>query len=522
MATLAALGFWAAALTSSASALPSNCSQSAGEVTCSYGSTGSEQTFAVPSNVTSVQVAAVGAPGGVGGGAGATAGATVSGLTTGETLYIEVGGRGTADSSVNSNPGGWNGGGAGGLNAGSGGGGASDVRTVSCGSSCASGGDATSLQSRLVVAGGGGGSGDPGDPIGSGSGGAAGSGGNPGNTDGYSDPGGAGGGPGGDAVGGVPGAGGTISPGNPTNTDGLCPSVICASPGADGSPGALGQGGAGGAGGGADAPVGGGGGGGGYYGGGGGGGGSLTPGVNGPSSFSGTEAGAGGGGGGSSYAPGGTIGVSTSTSPSVTITYGLPAPPTASITTPAAGAMYTLGQSVTQDFSCLATAPLTITSCVNQNGLTTGFALDTSTAGLHTLTVTATDSDGQTGGASSTYIVGYEFSGFLAPVNNPPTVNTGKAGRTYPVQFRLTDANGNFISALSAVQSIKVLSNMCLAWGNDPTDALEATATGGTDLRYDSTANQYIYNWSTPGPGCYTLLVTLDSGQTFTADFQLK
>ena len=60
----------------------------------------------------------------------------------------------------------------------------------------------------------------------------------------------------------------------------------------------------------------------------------------------------------------------------------------------------------------------------------------------------------------------------------------------------------------------------------DASDDVEATTTGGTTLRYDTTAGQFIQNWKVPTGSagtCYAATITAaDNTTTITALFKLK
>ncbi len=103
------------------------------------------------------------------------------------------------------------------------------------------------------------------------------------------------------------------------------------------------------------------------------------------------------------------------------LAFTVPAVPSVSITTPANGATYSLGQVVSSSFSCTEGAGGPgIQSCVDQSGNPSGAQVDTSTAGQHTFTVTATSKDSLSSQSSVTYTV--------SPSTVPPTGCQDPAG----------------------------------------------------------------------------------------------
>jgi hypothetical protein len=148
-------------------------------------------------------------------------------------------------------------------------------------------------------------------------------------------------------------------------------------------------------------------------------------------------------------------------------------------------------------------------------------AIDTASPGLQNASLIGYDTVGNATTVSCPYQVNYDLAGFLDPVDNTPTVNAGKGGKVYALRWQLRDGAGGFVSSLSAVRQISAQETSCSAFTNDPIDALEATAAGAAGLRYDTALQTYLYNWASPRKGCYTLFVSLDSGQSLIAYFNL-
>ena len=153
-----------------------------------------------------------------------------------------------------------------------------------------------------------------------------------------------------------------------------------------------------------------------------------------------------------------------------------------------------------------------------------GAAIDTAIPGSHDFTVTATDLAGNTTAVSVSYAVHYGFTGFLSPVDNPPTTNLVKAGRTVPVKWQLTDAAGAYLSSLSTVAAIQSSPSAC---DSAPTDLIpdNATTLAQESLTYDAQANAFVYSWQTAKEWkntCRQLWLTLSDGTIWTAKFKFK
>jgi hypothetical protein len=113
----------------------------------------------------------------------------------------------------------------------------------------------------------------------------------------------------------------------------------------------------------------------------------------------------------------------------------------------------------------------------------------------------------------------FNFAGFFPPVDNPPTINTVKAGSAIPVKFSLGGNQGLNILAPESPASQQIACN-----SQAPIDAIESTVTaGGSSLSYDPSTDQYVYVWKTGkswAGTCRQLDVKLSDGSHHFADFE--
>jgi len=140
--------------------------------------------------------------------------------------------------------------------------------------------------------------------------------------------------------------------------------------------------------------------------------------------------------------------------------------------------------------------------------------------------VTATCSGGEDNAGNEadnvtvTFNVVYNWSGFLRPVDNAPTVNTVKAGSAIPVKFGLAGDHG-----LSILASGYPISRKIDCSSQAAEDAIELTVTAGaSSLSYDANVDQYNYVWKTDktwAGTCRQLVVRLVDGTDHYANFKL-
>jgi hypothetical protein len=118
--------------------------------------------------------------------------------------------------------------------------------------------------------------------------------------------------------------------------------------------------------------------------------------------------------------------------------------------------------------------------------------------------------------------VPWTILGLYQPADNPPVINTVKAGSTIPLKFEVF-SGGAELTNTNVVTGISAVTTAC-ASNKVRRDAIETLGTGGTSLRYDTTSGQFIYNWKTSknmAGQCVRVTVTFQNGSELSALFQL-
>ncbi|HYY63094.1 MAG TPA: PxKF domain-containing protein [Gaiellaceae bacterium] len=173
-------------------------------------------------------------------------------------------------------------------------------------------------------------------------------------------------------------------------------------------------------------------------------------------------------------------------------------PPQITITSPADGATYLVGEAITPAFSCHDDVDGSTVPCKASS-------LDT-TPGTHVFRVDSVDSAGNASFETTTYSVRYAFDGFYSPLVAEPGVASFRAGDTVPVKFSLGGDRGLEVVSRAAWRPCGVTTND------------SSTAFGS--LSYSARPDRYTFMWQSDkswAGSCRELLLVLRDGTTHAA-----
>ncbi|HEY0733399.1 MAG TPA: PxKF domain-containing protein [Herpetosiphonaceae bacterium] len=161
---------------------------------------------------------------------------------------------------------------------------------------------------------------------------------------------------------------------------------------------------------------------------------------------------------------------------------------------------------------------------VTFNYSNTSYNSATAPAAVGTYRVTATvneqNYEGSTTGTLT--ISAWTFKGFYQPVDMSGVVNTVKAGSTVPMKWEVFKGSVEAKDVASiASTTYKAIACSTLTASED---AIEETTTSTAGLRFDTTGDQFIYNWKTPSTAgaCYLFTMKTQDGSVLQANFKLK